>query len=99
MEKIYCIGTDKEIIEKNLFKKKYTFNFQNKIRNIRPLLAKKLNKKENEIISSQLLDILGKKKNLKAHRALDDAMSVFLSLKIMNKRYGLSIKKLNDMLP
>lgn len=99
VEKIYCIGTDKEIIEKNLLKKKYTFNFQNKIRNIRPLIAKKLDKKEDEIISSQLLSLLGQKKNLKAHRGLDDAMGVYLSLKIMNKRYGLCVKKLNDMLP
>tara|TARA_B110000027_G_C16068805_1_gene278018 strand:- start:414 stop:1007 length:594 start_codon:yes stop_codon:yes gene_type:complete len=99
VEKIFCIGTDKEMIEKNLYKKKYNFNFQNKIRDIRPLLAKKLDKKEDEIISSQLLNILGESKNLREHRALDDAMSVFFSLRIMSKKYGLSKKKINEMLP
>lgn len=98
VKKIYCIGADKEIIKKNLKKKKLNFNFHEKIIDIRPTLAKILNKKEVEIVSSKLLTILEEKEKFKAHRALDDAKSVWLCLKKILKKFEISEKELIDML-
>jgi inhibitor of KinA sporulation pathway (predicted exonuclease) len=82
---IFCCGTDKNVIAENIkmFNSSLiNVNFLNKIIDVKPYLAKLLDLKESKIISSNLPNIVGLKKNkLKKHDALDDAKAIFFSLK------------------
>ena len=86
---IFCIGTDKQVIIENIkmFNKSLiNVSFLNKIIDIRPFLAKLLDLKEKNIVSSYLPNIVGLKKNkLKKHDALNDAKATFFSLKKLKK--------------
>lgn len=106
---IFCIGTDKQVIRENLkmFNKSLiNVSFLNKIIDIKPFLAKLLDLKQSSIVSSNLPNIVGIKKNkLKKHDALNDAKATFISLKKLIKdeilledhlvKYCKSFKKTN----
>ena len=78
---ILCNGKDKEILIENLIFNniKIPKDF-NKIIDIIPYLSIILKLKENEIVSSELPNILGIKHTLKKHDALADSLAIFIRL-------------------
>jgi len=81
---ILCNGKDKEILIENLIfnnikiPKKF-----DKIKDIRPHLSRILKLEENEIVSSELPNILSIKHSLKKHDALSDSLAIFISLQLL----------------
>ena len=94
VSKIFCIGTDKEIIIKNLKKNNLKYSFVENIYDIRPKLANIFNKTIEETISSDLIKFAGIEKKLNKHRSLDDAYSVYLCLKKLFKEKKINIDEL-----
>ena len=93
---ILCNGLDKEVIIEN-FKirdKKIPF-FVKKIKNISIILSNCFNDEKNHVISSDLLEILDLKNNIKyKHRAADDAHAIFLALKYLIKKNKIKLSEL-----
>ena len=82
---ILCNGLDKEVLIENFkMRNKRAPIFLNKIRDISPILSNYFNDKKEHVVSSELLDILKVKNNIKnKHRAADDAHIIFLALKYL----------------
>ena len=91
---ILCNGKDKNIIIENFKLKKLPLPFfLKKIKDISHIISNALDKDGEHQVSSELLDTLKIKDNVKhKHRASDDAYAIFLALKylIKNRRVKVS---------
>lgn len=91
---ILCNGKDKDIIIENFKLRKLPLPFfLKKIKDISNVISNVLNKDGEHQVSSELLDTLKIKDNVKhKHRASDDAYAIFLALKylIKNRRVKVS---------
>lgn len=86
VKSIYVIGNDKEVILENikLYKIKKKFNFIDKILDIRPQIAKKLNLPEKRIVSSELPNLLNIKiENETKHNAEYDCICSFKAIELL----------------
>ena len=86
IDSIYVIGRDKEVILENIkiykIQKKYTFI--DKIIDIRPFIASKLNLSENQIISSELPNLLKFKiADENKHNAEYDSFCTFKAIELI----------------
>ena len=90
---ILCNGLDKEVLIENFkMKNKKTPIYLNKIKNVSPILSNYFNDKKEHVVSSELLDILKVKNNIKnKHRAADDAHTIFLALKYLIENNKINI--------
>ena len=93
---ILCNGSDKEVLIKNFnMRNKKASAFINKIKDIGPILSNYFNDKKIHIVSSELLELLKVKNNIKnKHRAADDAHAIFLALKYLIKNNKVKLSEL-----
>ena len=93
---ILCNGKDKDIIVENFKLKKLPLPFfLRKIKDISHVISNVLNKDGEHQVSSELLDTLKIKDNVKhKHRASDDAYAIFLALKYLIKKRRVKVSEI-----
>jgi inhibitor of KinA sporulation pathway (predicted exonuclease) len=95
VDKIICNGHDKLILVENINLNKLKIpKFIDKFHDIRPFFGKYFQIPEEKVVSSNLLNMLGLKNNLRSHDALDDTKSIYLAINYLLKKNKISISDL-----
>jgi len=79
-DQLWCMGKDGEVLRENFVLQKMADRFPTNCFDIRPALAKILNRKEDEIVSSRLPELVHIEPPERAHQALFDVLSVLKAL-------------------